>query len=53
MASKYKGKDAGVVASFNGSWVSWAHTVAAYSRFSPMPEIRRTASVFGLRASID
>jgi hypothetical protein len=35
MASKYKDKDAGVVASFNGSWVSWAHTVAAYSESSP------------------
>ena len=30
MASKYKDKDAGIVASFNGSWVSWLHTGAAY-----------------------
>lgn len=33
MASKYKDKDAGVVLSFNGQWVSWTHTVAAYAAF--------------------
>ena len=30
MASRYKDKDAGVVASFNGKWVSWTHTAVAY-----------------------
>jgi hypothetical protein len=30
MASKYKDKDAGVVLSFNGKWISWAHTIVAY-----------------------
>lgn len=31
MASpKYKDKDAGVVVAFNGSWISWLHTAAAY-----------------------
>lgn len=34
MVSKYKDKDAGVVVSFNGQWVSWAHTIVAYGRFS-------------------
>lgn len=33
MASKYKDKDTGVVFSFNGQWVSWAHTAVAYSEF--------------------
>ncbi|KAK3938980.1 protein CWH43 [Diplogelasinospora grovesii] len=33
MASKYKDKDAGVVLSFNGKWVSWAHTIVAYAAF--------------------
>jgi hypothetical protein len=32
MASKYKDKDAGVVVAFNGSWVSWLHTAAAYGK---------------------
>ena len=30
-SSKYKDKDGGVVLTFNGSWVSWAHTIVAYS----------------------
>lgn len=34
MASKYKDKDAGVVVAFNGSWVSWLHTAAAYGKYS-------------------
>jgi hypothetical protein len=29
-ASRYKDKDAGVVLSFGGQWVSWSHTAAAY-----------------------
>lgn len=29
-SSKYKDKDAGVVLSFNGQWISWTHTVVAY-----------------------
>ncbi|KAL1889481.1 Protein cwh43 [Sporothrix stenoceras] len=33
MASKYKDKDAGVLLSFNGVWVSWLHTGAAYAAF--------------------
>ncbi|KAI1010751.1 hypothetical protein LB503_005245 [Fusarium chuoi] len=33
MASKYKDKDTGVVLSFNGSLVSWAHTAVAYTAF--------------------
>ncbi|KAM0426898.1 hypothetical protein ACHAPT_007796 [Fusarium lateritium] len=33
MASKYKDKDTGVVLSFNGSLVSWAHTTVAYTAF--------------------
>ncbi|KAJ9144642.1 Protein CWH43 [Pleurostoma richardsiae] len=34
MVSRYKDKDAGgVVLSFNGQWVSWAHTVLAYAAF--------------------
>ncbi|KAH8904510.1 hypothetical protein BR93DRAFT_939606 [Coniochaeta sp. PMI_546] len=32
-SSKYKDKDAGVVVAFNGSWVSWLHTTAAYAAF--------------------
>ncbi|KAG5995494.1 hypothetical protein E4U52_008222 [Claviceps spartinae] len=31
--SKYKDKDGGVVLSFGGHWVSWAHTVIAYTAF--------------------
>lgn len=31
MAPTYKDKDAGVVLTFNGRWVSWAHTAIAYS----------------------
>jgi hypothetical protein len=31
MASKYKDKDSGIVLSFNAQWVSWAHTIVAYS----------------------
>lgn len=30
MASRYKDKDAGVVLSFGGQWISWSHTVVAY-----------------------
>lgn len=33
MAPKYKDKDGGVVLTFNGQWVSWSHTVVAYSMF--------------------
>lgn len=33
MASRYKDKDAGVLLSFNGAWVSWLHTGAAYGEF--------------------
>ncbi|CAK7232704.1 Protein cwh43 [Sporothrix curviconia] len=33
MASKYKDKEAGVLFSFNGRWVSWLHTGAAYMAF--------------------
>jgi len=33
MGSKYKDKDGGVVLSFGGQWVSWAHTAVAYSEF--------------------
>jgi hypothetical protein len=32
MASKYKDKDAGVVVSFNGKWISWFHTALAYGQ---------------------
>ncbi|KAK0705733.1 fgf receptor activating protein [Apiosordaria backusii] len=32
-SSRYKDKDAGVVLSFNGQWVSWSHTVAASLAF--------------------
>ncbi|KAK4157789.1 Frag1/DRAM/Sfk1 family-domain-containing protein [Chaetomidium leptoderma] len=32
-ASRYKDKDAGVVLSFGGQWVSWSHTAAAYLAF--------------------
>lgn len=31
--TRYKDKDAGVVVSFGGQWVSWAHTVAASTAF--------------------
>lgn len=31
-ASKYKDKDGGVLLSFNGVWVSWLHTIVAYSK---------------------
>lgn len=31
MSSKYKDKDSGIVLSFNAQWVSWAHTIVAYS----------------------
>ncbi|KAK4444556.1 protein CWH43 [Podospora aff. communis PSN243] len=30
---KYKDKDAGVVLSFGGQWVSWTHTAIAYAAF--------------------
>ncbi|OAA56063.1 calcofluor white hypersensitive protein [Cordyceps fumosorosea ARSEF 2679] len=33
MAPKYKDKDGGVVLTFNGQWVSWSHTVVAYTAF--------------------
>ncbi|KAK4238795.1 Frag1/DRAM/Sfk1 family-domain-containing protein [Achaetomium macrosporum] len=33
MASRYKDKDAGVVLSFGGQWVSWSHTGVAYLAF--------------------
>ncbi|EPE02575.1 calcofluor white hypersensitive protein [Ophiostoma piceae UAMH 11346] len=33
MSSKYKDKDVGALLSFNGRWVSWAHTGAAYAAF--------------------
>ncbi|KAK0384488.1 hypothetical protein NLU13_8574 [Sarocladium strictum] len=33
MASKYKDKDGGIVLSFNAQWVSWAHTIIAYTAF--------------------
>ncbi|PFH57169.1 hypothetical protein XA68_15414 [Ophiocordyceps unilateralis] len=33
MATRYKDKDAGVVVSFGGQWVSWAHTVIASTAF--------------------
>lgn len=37
-ASKYKDKDSGVLLSFSGVWVSWLHTIAAYSMIScPRP----------------
>ncbi|KAH6616106.1 Frag1/DRAM/Sfk1 family-domain-containing protein [Chaetomium sp. MPI-SDFR-AT-0129] len=32
-ASRYKDKDAGVVLSFGGQWVSWSHTAVAYLAF--------------------
>ncbi|KAK4210867.1 Frag1/DRAM/Sfk1 family-domain-containing protein [Rhypophila decipiens] len=32
-APKYKDKDAGVVLAFNGQWISWSHTVIAYTAF--------------------
>jgi len=28
--TKYKDKDAGVVLSFGGQWISWSHTIIAY-----------------------
>lgn len=28
--ARYKDKDAGVVLSFSGKWVSWSHTLVAY-----------------------
>ncbi|KAI0023298.1 Frag1/DRAM/Sfk1 family-domain-containing protein [Xylariomycetidae sp. FL0641] len=31
--SKYKDKDRGEILSFSASWVSWAHTVVAYTAF--------------------
>lgn len=34
-ASTYKDKDGGVLLSFSGVWVSWAHTVVAYSMLQP------------------
>ncbi|KAJ4861990.1 frag1/DRAM/Sfk1 family domain-containing protein [Trichoderma breve] len=33
MSSRYKDKEGGVVLSFNGQWVSWAHTAVAYTAF--------------------
>ncbi|KAK4244961.1 Frag1/DRAM/Sfk1 family-domain-containing protein [Corynascus novoguineensis] len=32
-ASRYKDKDAGIVLSFGGQWVSWSHTAVAYLAF--------------------
>lgn len=34
MASRYKDKDGGVVMSFNGTWVSWSHTIVAYGMWA-------------------
>lgn len=32
MSSKYKDKETGgVVLSFSAAWISWAHTIVAYS----------------------
>jgi hypothetical protein len=31
--SKYKDKDDGVVLSFGGQWISWTHTIVAYTAF--------------------
>ena len=40
MAPGYKDKDTGgVVLAFNGSLVSWTHTVVAYSEHLPVPRI--------------
>ncbi|CAK7210103.1 Protein cwh43 [Sporothrix bragantina] len=33
MSSRYKDKDAGVLLTFNGRWISWLHTGAAYAAF--------------------
>ncbi|KAL1863097.1 Protein cwh43 [Diaporthe australafricana] len=33
-ASRYKDKDSGVLFSFSGVWVSWLHTILAYSAFA-------------------
>ena len=44
MASKYKDKDAGVVVAFNGSWISWLHTAAAYGMYLAAPDSRPDTS---------
>jgi len=33
MSSKFKDKDGDVVLTFNGKWISWAHTALAYTAF--------------------
>jgi hypothetical protein len=46
MASRYKDKDAGgVVLSFNGQWVSWAHPVLAYGTPHPGGPSEREAQI--------
>lgn len=35
-ASRYKDKDGGVLLSFSGVWVSWLHTIVAYSKCAPL-----------------
>lgn len=47
MAPKYKDKDGGVVLAFNGQWVSWSHTVVAYSMFELRPGCASLAVVAG------
>jgi hypothetical protein len=36
--SKYKDKDGGVVLAFRGDWISWTHTIVAYSMFPSYQE---------------
>jgi Frag1/DRAM/Sfk1 family len=52
MAPGYKDKDGGVVLSFNGSAVSWAHTVVAYSTFSSGSSRRQFQLIVHLAAFI-
>jgi hypothetical protein len=37
MAARYKDKEGGVVVSVNGAWVSYLHTVIAYSEQPLLP----------------
>jgi hypothetical protein len=44
---KYKDKDVGVVLTFRGHWISWAHTIVAYSTLS------MTSFIFSIMFSVD
>lgn len=51
MSSSYKDKSNGVVLSFNGQWISWAHTVVAYSKSHACRRLRGWKLILGVVAA--